>query len=141
MKFALIGAELKGLDVHSNYQRTCELRNELIKNGLLFVGVQNIASNTKSQLFLIVTSDETQVSLIAKKFEQKAILIADEENNTEVVLVKSSKERKTLGKLVAVSKEAAKGSKFYITFTEDGKEYFYVTKKGISHDTKTGTRV
>lgn len=134
MKFALIGAELRGLDVHANYERTCELRNELIKRGLSFVGVQNVVKTRKHQMFLVETTDETEVSLIATIFGQKAILISDEANNTEAVSTQNSTKRRALGKLVAVTKAEAISAKFHITFQEQGKDYYYVTNKGIDCD-------
>lgn len=140
MKFALIGAELAEHDVHTNYSRTCELRNELVKKGLAFEGVQNISSTKKYQLFLVSASDELEIISLAKRFGQKAVLISDEDNNMEVVSTKSNG-RTFLGKFEAVDKKAAESSKFYITFQDFGKTYYYVTKKGVSCDRTTRTRV
>lgn len=140
MKFALIGAELPEQDVHSNYARTCELRNELVKKGLTFVGVQNISSTKKCQLFFVTISDETEVIALAKEFGQKAVLISDENRSMEAVSTKSNG-RTSLGRFQAVTKAAAEKAKFHITFQEDGKTYYYVTKKGASCDKTTGTRI
>lgn len=140
MKFAILGAELRTLDVHSNYSRTCELRNELVKKGLAFVGVQNISSTNKCQLFLVTTNDESEIISLAKHFGQKAVLISDSDNNMEVVSTKSNG-RTFLGKFEAVSLQTAKAAKFYITFQEDGKDYYFVTKKGVSCDKTTRARV
>lgn len=129
MKFALIGATLPALDYHSNAQRTSELRNLLINKGLTFVGVQNISSNITSQLFLVESTDESQVILMAQIFGQKAILVSDEHKNMEVVSTRSNG-RTALGKLGPVSKDDAAKAKFCITFNESGKSYYYVTKKG-----------
>lgn len=41
-QFMLIGAELASLSYYANEDRTRELRQELTKLGLSFVGVQNI---------------------------------------------------------------------------------------------------
>lgn len=130
MNFALIGAELPGLDVHANYQRTSELRLILAEMGLSFVGVQNISSNKKFQLFLVSNSDERTMVSLAKKFGQKAVLISDEGKNTEVVSTKSN-ERKALGTLTQVDKAQAATAKFYITFKDEGKDYYYVTKRKV----------
>lgn len=138
MKFALIGAELKGLDVHSNYERTTELRNALLQKGLSFEGVQNISSGKSSQLFLVTTSDLASIVSLAKAFSQKAVLISDEDYNMERVSVKNS-DRHFLGKLTATTKADAKLSKFHLTFQEDGKQYYFVTNKGIICD-KTARR-
>lgn len=129
MKFALIGAELCGLDVHTNYQRTSDLRNELVKKGLSFVGVQNISSNKKSQLFLVTSSNESEIISLAQNFGQKAVLVSDEKGVTEVVATTKLSQRKCLGKLTQVTKDEANKAKFHIHFTEDGQEYYYVTKR------------
>lgn len=143
-----MGAEVSGLDVHTNFQRTNELRSDLLKMGLAFVGVSNVSAGKKSQLFVVSNSDEATMVELARKYGQKAILVADEKRNTEVVSTKSNGRTK-LGHLVPVSKEVATARKFYITFIEDGKEYFYVTNQGgvcdkrandgIQDAAKTGT--
>lgn len=141
MKFALIGAELPGLDVHSNYQRTSELRNELIKKGLSFVGVQNISANKKFQLFLVTFSREEEIISLAKIFGQKAVLISDESKNMEVVSTKTNG-RTFLGKFVATTKAAAGKAKFYVTFEENGTQYYYIAnKQGVNSANTTGTRI
>lgn len=138
MKYALIGAELQGQDVYCNYDRTRELRQELVNRGLAFVGVSNVSAKGKAQLFLVTTGDEDVIITLAKLFGQKVILISDEKNNVEVVRIKDGS-RTFLGKLEAVSKAAAKDSKFHITFEENGTTYFYVTNKGLNCDKTNGT--
>ncbi len=129
MSFALLGAELPGLSVHSNYERTSELRLMLIELGQSFVGVQNVSSNKKCQLFLVCNPVEEVVKALALKFGQKAVLIGDKNNNMEVVATRSNG-RTTLGKLAATTKQKAASSKFHIYFQEDGRDhYFYVAQK------------
>lgn len=135
-RIVLIGAELNGLDVHSNYERTNELRSDLIAQGLQFVGVSNVSSNKKSQLFIVSDVDEVTMATLAKKYGQKAILVSDEERNTEVVSTKRPNSKKPLGRLTAVTKDEAAKAKFYLTFTEDGKEHFYITKPGGTCESK-----
>jgi sugar phosphate isomerase/epimerase len=126
-KIALVGAELVGLDVHTNYERTNELRKELLRLGLSFVGMSNTSKGRKRQLFLVTITDESAVLDLARKFGQKAVLISDENRNTDVVSTKSTG-RTNLGKLSPVSKDVAMKSKFYLSVTENGKDYFWVTK-------------
>jgi hypothetical protein len=136
-RIVLLGAEKNGQDAHSNFQRTNELRSELLALGLSFVGVSNVSSDKKSQLFMVQTSDESSLVEIAARYEQKAILVMDsEKKDTEVVSTKS-KGRKQLGRMVQVNKDVAVKQRFYLTFVEDGKEYFYITK-GVEHE--QGTR-
>lgn len=123
-----MGAEKQGMDAHSNFQRTSELRTELLALGLSFVGVSNVSSCRKSQLFMVQTSDVAPLVELAQKYEQKAILVVNSDNkDTEVVSTKS-RGRKQLGKLVQVTKDVALKQRFYLTFVEDGKDYFYITK-------------
>lgn len=131
--FALIGAELRGNDIHANYQTTNELRQDLINLGLSFVGVTNVSRAKKSQLFLVVTSDEATVIGLAKKYNQKAILVSDSSLNMDAISVRSQGRTK-LGKLTSVSEQVAKMAQFFITFEEDGKTHFYVTKQGAAND-------
>lgn len=128
----LLGAELKGLDAHSNYQRTNDLRSDLLKLGLSFVGISNVSTDKKSQLFMVEgVQDLESVKSLARKYNQGVILTLDEDKNTEVVPTKSTGRAKGLGKLVQVNKAVAVKQNFYLTFVEDGKEYFFVTKKGV----------
>jgi hypothetical protein len=133
-RIVLLGAELPGLDVHANYERTNELRADLLKLGLSFVGVSNVTATKKSHLFIVNDGDEASLATLAKKYGQKAILVSDEGRNTEVVSTKSTG-RTALGKLVAAGKEEAKKAKFYLTFIEEGREHFYITKKGEKLET------
>lgn len=126
-RIVLIGAELKGLDAHTNYERTNELRSELLAQGLQFVGVSNVTAKRKSQLFIVSNGDETTLVALAKKYGQRAILVSDENRNTEVVSTRSNGRTK-LGQLTSISKDEAKKARFYITFNEEGREYFYTTK-------------
>ena len=128
-RFALVGAELPEQDVHSNYERTTSLRNALIKEGFSFVGVQNVSKGRISQMFLVTEITEIvvpQLIAIAKDCGQKALLIADENLNMEVVST-TSKERKLLGKFKSATKASASLAQFYITFIENGTSYYFVT--------------
>lgn len=126
-KVMFIGAELRGLDVHANYERTSELRSELLRLGMSFVGVSNISNGKKCQLFLVTTTDENAVLDLARKFGQKAVLVSDENRNTEVVSTKSNG-RTNLGKLSQVSKEKALKSKFCLLVNEDNRDFYFVAK-------------
>jgi hypothetical protein len=133
--FAIIGAELRGLDVYANYNRTSELRADLIKLGLSFVGVSNISKGVKSQLFIVTEIDEGRAIALARRHGQKAALISDELGNIEVVSTKS-KGRTKLGKFKPVSsKDIAARAAFYVTFVEDGQERFFITHMERENDT------
>jgi len=128
--FALIGAELRGNDVHANYERNSELRLDLVNLGLSFVGVTNVSrKGISSQVFIVETSDELAIAYLARKYEQKSILVS-KNGTTEVVATKSSNGRKSLGKFESVTKAIATKASFHIKFIDGGREYFYITTKG-----------
>jgi hypothetical protein len=125
----LLGAEEKGLDVHSNYQRTNELRSDLLALGLSFVGVSKVQSGNKSQIFMVKDVENVdQVRTLARKYGKKAVLVVD--TNKVATVVSTSKERTNeLGRLVQVDKAEAVQKKLYLTFYEDGKDYYFITSK------------
>ncbi len=143
MRFALLGAELLKQDVYSNYSRTCNLRNDLIKEGFGFVGVQNVAGARISQMFLvtgITDENEAKVIAIAKNYGQKALLISNIVGNMEVVLTdeNKSKGRTLLGKLKSVDKASASLAQFYIIFDENGQRYYYTTSSTTNRKEQRG---
>lgn len=144
MKFALLGAELLKQDVYSNYSCTSNLRNDLIKEGLSFVGVQNVKGKRTSQLFLvtgITDENEARIIALARNYGQKALLISDNVGNLEVVQtnVNKSNKRTSLGKLKSVSKASASLAQFYIMFEENGKRYYYTTTKRAKSGNESST--
>jgi hypothetical protein len=139
-RIVLLGAEKKELDAHSNFQRTNELRSDLLALGLSIVGVSKVANTRKSQLFMVENvSDLSPLLKLAEKYEQLSVLVMDDKRNAEALSIKNMGKTKELGVLSQVSKENVVGKKFYLTFMEDGKEYFYITKKGVICDQRTST--
>jgi hypothetical protein len=131
----VISAEIAGLDYHANLERTNELRYELLKLGYSIVGIKQVKDGKSLQSFIVVTNDPDDLVPLAKKFGQKSVLISDLSRKTYELSTDNVEELTHFGKLYPASKEAALQQKYYLTFTEDGKDHFYIT--GEQTDEKT----
>jgi hypothetical protein len=122
----ILGAELSTLDIHANYDRTNELRLALLEKGLNIVGITKIEGEKKSQQFIVVTPKYRDILTLAEQFGQKTILVSDTSRDTVEISIGGG-ESSVLGKLYLASKDDALKRKSYLTFSEDGKDYYFLT--------------
>jgi hypothetical protein len=125
----ILSAELPDFDFHTNFARTSELRNKLLEMGLNFVGISTIVEKQKSQSFIVTTSKYSELLKLAKEFGQKSILVSDGNRNT-IKLFTNGDQALPLGKLYLSSKDDALQQNLYMTFYEDGKQFYFITKEG-----------
>ena len=118
----IISAALSSLDFYSNTERTNELRSELIKLGHSFVGVSTVTNGNKLQSFMVTGEYSPALLELAKKFGQSSVLYSDKERNT----IQTDKGY-DIGKLYLTSKATAIKQTMYLTFVEDGKDYYFIT--------------
>lgn len=123
----IISAELPHLDFYANTERTAELRQKLIDMGLSFVGISTVDSNKKCQSFMVSGNCSPKLINIARKFGQEFVLHSDSDRNSGLLSTEISKKPVMLGKLYQTSKHDALSRNSYLTFSEDGKDYYYVT--------------
>lgn len=123
----ILSAELPNLDYYANVDRTNELRLALLNMGLPIVGVTKVQDGKKFQSFMVTTPHHEELLPLAQKFGQKSVLVSDISRITREV---STTDEKTMpmGKLYLASKDNALKQKLYLTFWQDGKEYFFVTE-------------
>jgi hypothetical protein len=125
----ILGAEIEGLDVHTNYERTALLRTALLKEGLAFDGIINVTKEgRREQKFLVLTDDLEKMLKLARQFKQKTITISDSDRFTSLVSTESG-EFTVLGKLQLVTKEEAKQANSFTLVRDDNTEYHFVTNK------------
>jgi hypothetical protein len=130
----IISAEIAGADYYQNNDRTNELRYELLQKGYSIVGIVELKDAIKKRSFIVVATEHEPLLELAKKFSQKSIVVSDLSRNTKEVPT-SVEETTHFGKLYPTTKEAALQAKYYLSFTEDGKDHFYTT--GEKTDEKT----
>lgn len=125
----ILSAELPNVDFHTNFARTSELRNKLLEMGLSFVGISTITETHKSQSFIVVTPKYSELLKLAREFGQKSLMVSDGDRNT-IQLFTNGDQALPMGKLYLSSKDDALQQKSYMTFYEDGKQLYFVTKEG-----------
>lgn len=126
-RIVIMCASLDYLDFHSNHDRTSQLREELLKMGLSFVGVK---VNGVTGFLVSGNLKLPRLVKLAKAFGQREIFTSDEKRDTHKINVLKPKDKVSCGALLRVAKDVKlkDEKKLNISFVENGTEFYFSTE-------------
>lgn len=107
-RYKILTVERNYLSYYDNLDYTHALRLKLLEMGLSFTGISKVENGKKLQCFLVEKISPESFSQLKEALPQ----VQD-----------------TPGKFYPSSKKEAEAKQLYLTFWEDGKEYYYVAKQ------------